>query len=159
MDKYKHCSRNTKGHLPTGFAVDTSTCSPVSMFGGVVWATERPLDTLDTAGPQTLSPLRPWRPATVHYRKTKLNVYDCSNIKADEEWRLLCGWKKSPRILMLILKWNNRFCVFDRLTGAVWIRLAALRPSSLTNTNLTVHLHLLARPVAHTCHLTHTLLW
>lgn len=50
-------------------------------------------------------------------------------------------------------------CVFDRPTCTVWVRLASLRPSSLTNANLTVHLYLLAWPVAHTCHLTHTLLW
>lgn len=47
----------------------------------------------------------------------------------------------------------------QRLTGAVRVGLTPLRPSSLAHTNLTVHFDLLARPVAHTRHLTHTLLW
>lgn len=45
------------------------------------------------------------------------------------------------------------------LTWAVWVGVAPLRLSPLTNTNLTINLNLLTRPIAHTCHLTHTLLW
>ncbi len=44
------------------------------MLDGVVWAAERPLNTLNATGPQTLSPVRPRWPAAVHCSMTKLCI-------------------------------------------------------------------------------------
>lgn len=126
------------GDLPASLPVNSSARPTISMFGGVVWAAEGPLNALHTTRPQALSPLRPWWPSTVDYKCDKTDSSDFTAV-------CVC-----TRQLWIWLQ---------RLTGAVRVGLTPLRPSSLAHTNLTVHFDLLARPVAHTRHLTHTLLW
>lgn len=104
------------------------------MIDGIIWAAKWPLYTLDTTRSQTLSPFRPWRPATVHWNKWNW-VYLIARTKAQYTTESMY------------------------LTWAVQVGLTSLRLSSLTNTNLTVQFYLLPWPVLHSCNFTCTLFW
>lgn len=43
--------------IPASLPVNSSACFPVTTLGWIVWAAERPLDTLNTTRPQALSPV------------------------------------------------------------------------------------------------------
>lgn len=64
------------GDLPASLPVNSSARPTISMFGGVVWAAEGPLNALHTTRPQALSPLRPWWPSTVNYKCDKTDSSD-----------------------------------------------------------------------------------
>lgn len=64
-------------HSPPGLAVNSAALSAIAVFWGVVRASERPLDTLNSTRTQTLAPERPGWPAAVNWWTHKWDKTAC----------------------------------------------------------------------------------
>lgn len=168
------------GCIPASLPVNSPTCFPFTTLGWIVRAAERPLDTLNTTGPQALSPVWPCRPPTIHCHITKFAVN--SNFLNSCRYLLLLQGVILIALLVYVnissilydlkihlqyfaeqtfwfLHKTQQLFDYSRPTWTVCVRLASLGLSSLTNAYFAAHLHVLTWPVSHSSHLTHTLLW